>query len=67
MKKNYMEPSVVVAEVKLEGMTCASTGGVSSDYGIDYGGVDEQGTKEPSARRRDVWEDDGEDIGAEVF
>ena len=35
---------------------------VTSDIDIDYGGVDEGGNKEPSARRYDdVWEDEEED------
>lgn len=58
MKKVYMEPQVVVAEMEMMSVICMSNG-VTSERGIDYGGVDEEGTKEPSARRRnDIWEDE---------
>ena len=42
-------------------IVCASKG-VISDKGIGYGGVDEDGEKDPASRRRrrDVW-DDGEE------
>ena len=40
---------------------CASDG-VTSGKGIGYGGVDEDGEKDPSARRRrDVWDDEEEE------
>lgn len=36
--------------------------GVSdSDRDIDYGGVDEEGNKDPASRRYDVWGDDEEE------
>jgi len=48
MKKTYIEPSICGSE------------GVTSDKGIDYGGVDEDGELDPASRRRrrDVWEDE---------
>ena len=59
MKKTYLKPSTVTVSTELVTMVCQSGGGVSSDKGIDYGGVDETGEKEPSARRRnDVWEEE---------
>jgi len=41
---------------------CASKG-VTSNNGIDYGGVDEDGELDPASRRhrRDVWDDDEEE------
>lgn len=52
----------MVAEVELTMMVCGSQGVTSADVDIDYGGVDEQGDKDPSARRRqDVWEDEEEE------
>ena len=40
---------------------CASEG-VTSNNGIDYGGVDEDGELDPaSRRRRDVWDDEEEE------
>ena len=39
-------------------MIICGSEGVSSDKGIDYGGVDEEGELDPASRRRDVWEDE---------
>ena len=34
---------------------------ITSDQGITYGGVDDDGTKDPASRRhRDMWEDEKE-------
>ena len=48
----------MVAKVEPLAMICGSKD-VTSDKGIGYGGVDEEGTLDPaSRRRRDVWEDE---------
>ncbi len=62
MKKTYIEPSVMMAYIGTATIICQSAGsGVSSDKGITYGGVDENGEQEPTSRRRnDVWEDEDE-------
>ncbi|MBQ8066063.1 MAG: hypothetical protein IJ200_10465 [Prevotella sp.] len=58
MKKGYMTPTTMMVAVGTEMLLAGS--GVQSDNGISYGGVDEDGSKEPGARRRrNVW--DGED------
>jgi len=59
MKKTYIEPSIMVAYIGTTAMICGSEG-VTSDKGIDYGGVDEDGELDPASRRRrrDVWEDE---------
>lgn len=58
MKKTYQMPSVLTVQTELQSMVCQS-GGVTSDKGISYGGVDEEGKQEPGVRRRqDAWEDD---------
>lgn len=39
-------------------------GPINSDTlegGVGYGGIDEEGTKDPSARRFSVWDDDEEE------
>lgn len=42
-------------------MLCGSQS-ITSDKGIDYGGVDEEGTKDPASRKyHDVWEDETEE------
>ena len=43
-------------------MVCGSKD-IMSDNGIDYGGVDEEGTKDPAARRhKGIWEDEEEEF-----
>ena len=38
----------------LASLICGSQD-ITSDKGIDYGGVDEEGTMDPASRRYDVW------------
>ena len=45
-KKEYMTPSLIVTEI--ETTTFLMVSGVGSE-GIDYGGVDENGSLEPTA------------------
>ena len=61
MKKAYLQPATEVLKLSLHGLLMAS--GVQSDNkGIEYGGVDEEGTQDPAARRhRDAWDDDIEE------
>ena len=60
MKKTYIQPLTEVVRMGTWNFICASEG-VTSNNGIDYGGVDEDGELDPaSRRRRDVW-DDGEE------
>lgn len=57
-RKRYMSPAL-----EAEGMSdleLLTVSGVSSDRGIGYGGVDKDGTKDPSAPYYDE-EEDGED------
>ena len=58
MKQTYLQPSTEMDIMVTEGMVCGSVSS-SEDFGIGYGGVDEEGTLDPaSRRRRDVWEDE---------
>lgn len=58
MKKTYMQPQVHVAFIGTTTFICGSQD-IKSDKGIGYGGVDEEGTLEPSARRHyDDWDDE---------
>ena len=61
MKRTYLTPQTSVLALSLHGLLMAS--GVQNDNkGIGYGGVDEEGGKDPAARRRhDVWRDDEAD------
>lgn len=60
MKREYIMPQIKIREWQLEDML--TTSGVSGDNGIKYGGVDEEGTKEPSARwtTYSVWDEEEE-------
>ena len=65
MKKAYIEPSVMVANIRTSMMICGSDGVTSGGdvKGINYGGVDEEGTKDPASRRHnDVWADEDEEL-----
>ena len=59
-KRQYIKPSLVVVATATTAIIMAS--GVSaSEKGIEYGGVDEEGVKDPSARRHDVWEEEADE------
>ena len=58
MKKNYMSPKMEINTIGTQSMICVS-GVYTSDYGIEYGGIDTNGEKEPGSRRRNsVWDDE---------
>ena len=60
MKKVYMQPAIEMVMTRPATMICGSQD-ITSDKGIDYGGVDEEGTKDPSSRRyRDAWDEEDE-------
>ncbi len=52
MKKQYISPTTSYFLVSMGELLVASSQGVNSDnYDIGYGGVDEDGTQVPGARR----------------
>lgn len=59
MKKTYIAPSLMTVITATERLL-AGSGVESEQYGIGYGGIDEQGKRDPEARRRTVWDDDSE-------
>lgn len=59
MKKTYLQPWAIVAEIGHSTMICNSD--IKSNNGIDYGGVDETGGKEPASRRKSVWDEEEEE------
>lgn len=61
MKRTYMTPCVQTVSVRAMTMIAASDS-INSDYldDVSYGGVDEDGTMEPSSRRGSIWDDDEE-------
>ena len=54
MKKAYLKPEIEQMSADLASLICGSQD-ITSDKGIDYGGVDEEGTLDPASRRYDVW------------
>ena len=54
-----MTPEVLTVSVRTMTMIAASDS-INSDYldDVSYGGVDEDGTMEPSSRRGSIWDDD---------
>lgn len=60
MKKTYIKPSVEGDGMEPETIICNS---VISAMGIGYGGVDEDGTKDPASRRQwDAWGNEEEEL-----
>lgn len=53
MKKNYMTPATMLHPFASE-VLLTTISGVVSDKGISYGGVDEEGEIDPSAKQRDM-------------
>lgn len=60
MKKNYIAPAIT-REVALKERTIVCASGVTSD-GIGYGGVDTDGTMEPSSRQDNGWLDEENEL-----
>ena len=58
MKKTYIKPVIDIDGMEAEAFICASQG-VTSNNGITYGGVDEDGDLDPASRRQNgLWEDE---------
>lgn len=61
MKKKYLVPSTSAVLLDLPSFICVSDS-ITSDRGLDYGGVDTEGDKDPSARKSyDLWGEQEED------
>lgn len=60
MKKTYIIPTIKRI-VMLEERTIVCASGVTSD-GIGYGGVDTDGTMEPSSRQDNGWLDEENEL-----
>ena len=63
MKRVYFEPQIkLILDINTEllvGSSGGVTGSIDGDVQIDYGGVDEEGTIDPEAKKNsyDVWEE----------
>jgi hypothetical protein len=65
MKKTYITPITAYMAAAADELLTISAG-VYSQYGIDYGGVDNDGSMVPGARRsQSLWSDEEE--GGEEF
>ncbi|MBR0048714.1 MAG: hypothetical protein IJP74_05250 [Prevotella sp.] len=60
MKKRYVKPMAAPTAEILDAALMEMSG-VTSDKGIGYGGVDNDGTVTPSARRDNLWNDEDTD------
>lgn len=63
MKKQYITPiSADLAITTETELNATSQSIISEDYGLDYGGIDEDGTLVPGARcYHDVWEEESDE------
>lgn len=58
MKKVYFKPSVEMEDMSTELIICVSTD-ITSNNGITYGGVDEEGSKDPESRQQHyLWDEE---------
>ena len=55
-KKKYMEPAI--EQILMDDEVELLSGSVTGDNGIGYGGVDEEGDKDPDARWYDLGDDE---------
>lgn len=59
MKKTYIEPHIEMRQIHAEQVIASSE--ITSNNGIGYGGVDEEGELDPEVKEekhKDVWDDD---------
>lgn len=57
MKKTYLTPTVVVVKIAIKERFLS----ISNNKGIGYGGVDTEGTQDPSSRKYNWFDDDYDD------
>ncbi len=58
MKKTaYIAPAIKTRIIYIESVLASASKGTTSDNGIGYGGVDEDGTREPCAKDDDFFWD----------
>jgi hypothetical protein len=56
-KKYYVRPSMMTEQAEAADLICTSPS-ISSDVGIGYGGVDEDGTVTVDSRGHAMWDDE---------
>lgn len=60
VKKQYITPQMEITGMGTAYMLASSDNSIIGPEGTGYGGVDENGTKDPASRLFDVWDDDEE-------
>jgi hypothetical protein len=58
MRKTYITPDIRLAECEGDSLMQPLSGVYSSDYNIEYGGTDDDGTLTPGARRGSIWDEE---------
>ena len=58
VKKKYITPQMEITEMATAYMLASSYNSITGPEGTGYGGVDEDGTKDPASRLFDVWDDE---------
>ena len=64
MKKTYIQPQLHSNEVEIDNLM---EGSVTGNNGIDWGGVDDSGEKDPDANYNNIWDDSYEIRRNRVF
>ena len=57
MKKVYIIPSITFVSYQVEAIMQDGSGVTAPDQGIGYGGVDEDGSKDPAVKSFSVWDE----------
>lgn len=58
MKKTaYIAPAIKTRIINIESVLVSASKGVTSNIDIDYGGEDEDGTRDPAAKDEDIYWD----------
>ena len=73
MKRVYFEPQIkLILDINTEllvGSSGGVTGSIDGDVQIDYGGVDEEGTIDPEAKKNSysVWEERNSNVIYDIW
>lgn len=57
MKKVYIIPKITCVSYQAKNIMQNASGVFGPDQGITYGGVDEDGSKDPAAKSFSVWDE----------
>ena len=57
MKKVYIIPSITFVSYQVKAIMQETSGVFAPEQGIEYGGVDEDGSTDPAAKSFSVWDE----------